>query len=128
MNIIDPAKAYVHSLEALVKKTACDWRRCPKCGQDDTIRYGTYTVHPWFLDGRHVVVVQRHRCSLCSRSGKTFTYSESSLYLVRGSWYAREVHRYSIDLWQHSRTLVRRGAEFVRSLLGRQERWLIWSA
>jgi hypothetical protein len=130
MNIIDRAKAYVHSLEALAKKTAWDWRKCPKCGQNDTMRYGTYTVHPWFLDGRHVVVVQRHKCNLCSgravAGGKTFTYSESSPYLVRGSWYAREVHRLGIDLWQHGRTSVRRGAEFVRSLLGHQERWLLW--
>jgi hypothetical protein len=57
---------------------------------------------------------------------KTFTYSEQSPYLVRGSWYAREVHRLGIDLWQHGRSSVRRASEFVRSLLGRQERWSIW--
>jgi hypothetical protein len=130
MNIIDRASAVVHSLESLAKKTAWDWRACPKCGHDDTIRYGTYTVHPWFLEGRRTVVVQRHKCNLCSGSalagGKTFTYSEQSPYLVRGSWYAREVHRYSIDLWQHGRSSVRRASEFVRSLLGHQERWRIW--
>lgn len=130
MNIVDRAKAFVHSLEALAKKTAWDWRACPKCGKDETIRHGTYTVHPWFLDGRREVVIQRHKCNLCSGSavagGKTFTYSEQSPYLVRGSWYAREVHRYSIDLWQHGRSSVRRASEFVRSLLGHQERWLIW--
>src|SRR5450756_1617198 len=67
------------------------------------MRYGTYTVHPWFLDGRRSVVIQRHRCNLCSgspaRGGKASTYSEQSPLLVRGSWYAREVHRLSIDLW-----------------------------
>lgn len=130
MNIIDKAKAFVHSLEALAKKTAWDWRACPRCGQDDTIKYGTYTVHPWFLDGRRTVVIQRHKCNVCSgravAGGKTFTYSEQSPYLVRGSWYAREVHRYSVDLWQHGRTSLRRGADFVRSLLGHQERWRIW--
>jgi hypothetical protein len=133
MNIIDKASAFVHSLEALAKKTAWDWRRCPKCGQDDTIRYGTYSVHPWFLDGRQEVVIQRHRCNVCSGSSgasgqgrKAFTYSERSPYLVRGSWYAREVHRYSVDLWQDGRTSVRRDAAFVRSLLGHQERWLFW--
>lgn len=121
MNIVDRAAAFVHSLEALSRRTAWDWRRCPRCGQDETIRYGTYTVHPWFLDGRREVVVQRHNCRSCRK-----TYSESSPYLVRGSWYAREVHRLSVDLWQHGRTSLRRGAEFVRSLLGRQERWRIW--
>lgn len=130
MNIVDRAKAFVHSLEALAKRTAWDWRACPKCGQDDTIKYGTYTTHPWFLDGRREVVIQRHKCNVCSGSavggGKTFTYSEQSPYLVRGSWYAREVHRLGIDLWQHGRSSVRRASEFVRSLLGRQERWLLW--
>lgn len=130
MNIVDRAAAFVHSLEVLSKRTVWDWRRCPKCGRDETIRYGSYSVHPWFLDGRCTVVIQRHKCNVCSghvvRGGRTFTYSEGSPYLVRGSWYAREVHRYSVDLWQHGRTSLRRGAEFVRSLLGRQERWHIW--
>ena len=121
MNIVDRAAAFVHSLEVLSRKKAWDWRCCPKCGQDDTTRYGTYTVHPWFLEGRREVVIQRHNCRVCRK-----TYSEASPYLVRGSWYAREVHRYSSDLWQHGRTSLRRGAEFVRSLLGHQERWLFW--
>ena len=47
MNIIDRAKAFVHSLETLAKRTIWDWRECPACGQTDTMRYGTYTVHPW---------------------------------------------------------------------------------
>jgi len=130
MNIIDRAKAFVHSLETLAKRTIWDWRECPACGQTDTMRYGTYTVHPWFLDGQRLIVVQRHKCNVCSgspaRRGKTFTYSEQSPLLVRGSWYAREVHRFSIDLWQHGRSSIRRSVEFVRSLLGRQERWLLW--
>lgn len=121
MNIVDKARAFVHSLDALAKKTAWDWRACPKCGQDDTIRHGTYSVHPWFLDGRHEVVIQRHYCRGCRK-----TYSEQSPYLVRGSWYAREVHRYGVDLYEHGRTSFRRASEFVRSLLGHQERWLIW--
>jgi hypothetical protein len=130
MNIIDHAKAFVHSLVTIAEKTAWDWRRCPACGQTETIRYGTYTVHPWFLDGQRLIVVQRHKCILCSgslaRDGRMFTYSEQSPLLVRGSWYAREVHRFSIDLWQHGRSSIRRSCEFVRSLLGRQERWLVW--
>jgi transposase-like protein len=121
MNIVDKARAFVHSLEALARKTSWDWRRCPRCGKDETIKHGTYTVHPWFLDGRREVVIQRHYCRDCRK-----TYSEQSPYLVRGSWYAREVHRYSVDLWQHGRTSLRRACEFVRSLVGHQERWLVW--
>ena len=134
MNIIERAETFVESLRELSKRTVWDWRHCPKCGDSDTIRYGTYTSHPWFLDGRRVVVIQRHKCNCCSGLGKTSTYSEQSAYLVRGSWYAREVHRYSVDpslrsgqvLWQHGRSSLRRTVEFVRSLLGRQERSLGW--
>ena len=121
MNIVDRAAAFVHSLEALAKRTSWDWRRCPKCGKDDTIKHGTYTVHPWFLDGRREVVIQRHYCRGCRK-----TYSEQSPYLVRGSWYAREVHRLGVDFWQHGRTSLRKASEFTRSLLGHQERWLLW--
>lgn len=46
--------------------------------------------------------------------------------LVRGGWYAREVRRLCVDKWLHGRVSLRRGAEFVRSLLGKQERWVIW--
>ena len=73
------------------------------------------------LDGRRVVVVQRHRCSVCGK-----TYSEQSELLVRGGWYTREVRRCAIDHWQHVGSSVRRTAEFFRSLLGHQERWLLW--
>ena len=65
--------------------------------------------------------VQRHRCNRCKR-----TYSEESAWLVRRSWYARDVHRCALDLWQHGGISLRRGAEFVRSIMGRQERWLKW--
>jgi hypothetical protein len=46
--------------------------------------------------------------------------------LVRGSWYAREVHRRAIDAWQHEGTSLRRAAAGLRSWLGRQERWQLW--
>jgi hypothetical protein len=73
------------------------------------------------LEGRRTVRVARHRCLRCRR-----TYSEPSALLVRGSWYAREVHRRAIDAWQHEGTSLRRVAEGLRSWLGRQERWLLW--
>ena len=120
------AKTFVQSLHQLAKRSAWDWRQCPKCGDTDTCKWGTYPRHPWFFFRRKTVVVQRHKCNRCSKDGKYSTYSELSPLLVRGSWYAREVHRFSIDLWQHVGTSLRRAAELARSLLGRQERWLIW--
>ncbi len=65
--------------------------------------------------------MQRHWCLACRRS-----YSEQSALLVRGSWYAREVHRAAVDHWQHGGLSLRRTAEFLRSWLGHQERWLQW--
>lgn len=126
MNIIERAKAFVQSLRELGGRSAWDWRRCPQCGDNDTVKHGAYKCRPWFLDGRRMVKVQRHKCNRCSSQGKIFTYSERSHLLIRGSWYAREVRRYSIDLWQHGRSSLRRSAEFVRSLVGRQERWQFW--
>lgn len=121
MHIIDRGRAFVQSLWKLITRSAWEWRRCPRCGSTDTWRWGTYSRHPWSFEGRQVVVVQRHRCLRCRR-----TYSEQSAYLVRGSWYAREVHRYAIDQWQHGRSSLRRTAEQTRSWLGRQERYLDW--
>ena len=126
MNIIERAKAFVQSLRELAGRSAWDWRRCPRCGDNDTVKHGAYARRPWFLTGRRTVKVQRHKCNRCSSQGGISTYSERSPLLIRGSWYAREVRRYSIDLWQHGRSSLRRTAELVRSLLGHQERWLLW--
>lgn len=120
-NIIDQAKAFVESLRALAARTVWDWRRCPRCGSTETCKHGHYVRRPWFFDGRRVVPVQRHRCLRCRR-----TYSEQSPLLVRGSWYAREVHRVAVDHWQHVGSSLRRTAEWLRSWLGRQERWQMW--
>jgi hypothetical protein len=67
-------------------------------------------------------MVQRHYCLSCQK-----TYSEGSALLVRGSWYGREVHRLALDFWQHGGCSYRRSAEFIRSFLGHQERWLLWN-
>jgi hypothetical protein len=80
-------------------------------------------VHPWTLEGRHEVCIQRHLCHSCKEKK---SYSEESPFLVRGSWYARDVHRFAVDHWQHVGSSLRRTAELVRSVLGRQERWLLW--
>ncbi len=67
------------------------------------------------------VRVQRHLCRACAKS-----YSEQSASLVRGSWYAREVHRASLDRWQRLGTSLRRTVEVLWSWLGRQERSRLW--
>ena len=121
MNIIQRGEHFVQSLRDLARRTIWDWHRCPHCGSTDTCRWSSYARHPWTLEGRQIVQVPRHRCNVCKR-----TYSEQSAFLVRRSWYARDVHRYTIDLWQHGGSSLRRVVEFVRSLLGRQERWLLW--
>ena len=86
-----------------------------------TIKNGSYLRQPWTFRGREPVWVQRHLCHACTKS-----YSEQSALLVRSSWYAREVHRSAVDHWQHGRMSLRRTAEFMRSWLGRQERWRLW--
>lgn len=121
MDIVERARAFVQSLRALAERAGWEWRRCPRCGDTLTCKNGSYRRRPWFFDGRREVRVQRHWCHGCRRS-----YSEHSALLVRGSWYAREVHRLAIDHWQHVGSSVRRTAEWVRSWLGRQERWQLW--
>jgi transposase-like protein len=121
MNIIERGQAFLQGLRELAGRTAWEWRRCPHCGDTLTRKHGSYWRHPWFLEGRQRVRIQRHWCHRCRR-----TYSEQSALLVRGSWYAREVHRCAIDHWQHLGTSVRRTAAVVRAWLGRQERWRLW--
>lgn len=121
MNIIERGQQFLQSLARLVNRRAWEWRRCPRCGDSLTCKWGSYQRHPWFFDGRKSVPVQRHWCHQCK-----ITYSEHSALLVGGSWYAREVHRYAIDHWQHVGSSSRRTAELVRSWLGRQERWKLW--
>ena len=121
MNIIDRGKAFVKSLRDLASRSVWDWRRCPTCGETDTCRYGTYETTPWFLDGRRTVRVQRHLCNRC-RS----TYSEQSPLRVRGSWYAREVHRAAIDYWQFGGSSLRRAVALLQAHINRDGRWLLW--
>ena len=97
MNIIERGREFVQSLRELVGRSAGDWRRCPHCGSTLTHKNGRYTRHPWLLGGQQAVRVQRHRCEQCRR-----TYSERSALLIRGSWYARDVHRLAVDYWQHA--------------------------
>ncbi len=121
MNIVERGRAFFQGLRALAERKAWEWRRCPRCGETETCKWGSYERRPWFLRGRETVRVQRHRCHGCER-----TYSEGSALLVRGGWYAREVRRSAIDHWQHLGVSTRRTAEVLRSWLGQQERWQIW--
>lgn len=121
MNIIKRGRAFLDALRGLNARTAWDWRRCPYCGQTDTWRHGSYRRHPWTLDGRQSIRVPRHWCVPCHRS-----YAEENPLLVRGSWYARDVHRAALDHWQHVGSSLRRTAEWLRSFLGKQERWLLF--
>jgi transposase-like protein len=121
MNIVERGRAFLQGLRALAERTVWEWRRCPRCGETETCKWGSYQRRPWFLSGRQTVRVQRHKCHGCGR-----TYSEGSALLVRGGWYAREVRRSAIDHWQHLGTSTRRTAEVLRSWLGKQERWQVW--
>jgi len=126
MNIIERGRVFVQSLRELAGRTVWDWQRCPACGSRLTIKNGSYTRRPWFFSGRQSVRVQRHLCHACAKS-----YAEQSALLVRGSWYSREVRRSAVDHWHdwqanRGRLSLRRTAEFLRSWLGRQERWRLW--
>ena len=131
MNIIERGKAFVQSLLSAASGTAWQWRRCPHWGSTLTSKWGSYKRHPWYLEGQREVVIPRHRCSDCGR-----TYSEERVQLRRRCWYAREVRRCALDSWLHLgssrrkasplRAQARRVAEWLRSWLGKQERYLLW--
>jgi hypothetical protein len=121
MNIIEQGKRFVQRLCGIGARSVWDWQRCPSCGYRQTCRYGFYQRRVWFIEGQRQIRVQRHYCYRCER-----TYSEQSPFLVRGSWYAREVHRQAIDHWQHVGSSLRRTAEWLRSCMGKQERWRLW--
>ena len=121
MNLIERGHAFLQGRRELAARRAWEWRRCPRCGESWTCKWGRYRRHPWTLTGRQTVWVQRHRCYWCQG-----TYAEQSAWLIRGSWYAREVHRCAIDHWQQLGTSVRRTAEVRRAWLGRHERWQRW--
>jgi transposase-like protein len=84
MNIIERGCRFVRWLRELNQRSVWDWRRCPRCGKDQTIKNGSYWRRPWTFEGRQGVRVQRHRCYACGRS-----YAEERAWLARGSWYGR---------------------------------------
>lgn len=118
--MIERGRQFVESLLGLAKKTEWDWRLCSNCGSRG-IMNGGYARRPWFLSGRVVVRVQRYLCKACNKS-----WSKNDPRLVPGSWYAREVHRFGVDLYIHFGTSYRRAVCLLRSLMGCQERWRLW--
>src|SRR3712207_1454475 len=54
------------------------------------------------------------------------TFTPALVMVERRCRYGRDVRRCAIDLWQHGGSSARRTAEWVRSLVGQQERWRIW--
>jgi len=121
MNIIERGKVFLQQLQELANRTVWDWKRCPHCSSQLTIKNGGYWRHPWGFEGRDCIRVQRHLCLACHH-----TYTETSPLLARGSWYYREVHRAAVDHWLHLGTSLRRTAEVLRSWIGHQERWHLW--
>ena len=119
MTIRERGRACRERWRRLAPRTAWDWRRCPSCGGTQTPRWGGYTRHPGTLAGRQTLRIQRPRCRVCQGS-----YAEDHPLLVRGSGDAREVHRAALDHWQPSGRRLRRTAEWLRSCIGKQDRWL----
>jgi transposase-like protein len=121
MNIIQRSRRFVEMLRSQARRSSREARVCVYCGSTYTIKYGCYYRHPWTLNGRQTVHVQRHRCSACGR-----TYKEEHAELVARSWYERAVHRCAVDWWVHGRSSLRRTADMLRSMMGHQERWWQW--
>lgn len=121
MHIVARARAFVESLRSLARRRDWAWRHCPACGSQHVYRHGSYMRRPWTLKGRITRPVQRYQCQDCLA-----TYSETFADLAPGRWYARSVQRYALDGWLHLGSSLRRVAEWVRSEVGKQERWQIW--
>ena len=120
MDIVSRARAFVQRLQSIARRRPGQ-RQCPHCGSRDIYAHGSYTRHPWTLKGRRTVEVACYCCQTC---GKTYSLPDADL--IRGSWYARSVHRCAMDQWLHMGASLRRVTEWLRSQMGRQERWQIW--
>ena len=121
VNIIERGQAFVERMRGLAQRSVWEWRCCPHCGSTWTSKSGGYYRHPWTMEGRRGVRIQRHRCAGCGQG-----YIEEQAWLVRGSWYDRAVHRMAVDGWVHGGSSLRRVAECIRSWIGHQERWWLW--
>ena len=121
MTIMERGRAFLQWVRGLAQRTPWDARQCPTCGGHDTWKHGSYRRRPWTLTGRQTVVMQRYWCRRCRR-----TFTPELAEVARRCRYGRDVRRCAIDLWQHGGSSMRRTAEWVRSVVGRQERWCLW--
>src|SRR5215216_4713622 len=121
MSIMERGRRFAQWLRGLAERTPWEERRCPTCRGHDSWKHGSYRRHPWTLAGRQAVRVQRYWCRRCRR-----TFTPALAAVERRRRYGRDVRRLAIDHWQHAGSSLRRTAELVRSLIGRQERWCIW--
>jgi transposase-like protein len=121
MSIISQAKSFVQWIEKIAHSPEIERRRCPICHGTHTHKHGTYVRRPWTIRGRRELHIQRYRCLDCQA-----TFSSPHPALIPGSWYARGVQRMALDLWLHLGTSLRRAAEWMRSLMGKQEHWQDW--
>jgi transposase-like protein len=121
MTIIERGRAFLQRMRGLARRTPWDERQCPRCQGHDTWKHGSYGRRPWTLTGRQTLQMQRYWCRRCRR-----TFTPDLALVGRRCWYGRDVRRCAIDLWQHGGSSLRRTAEWVRSLVGQQERWQLW--
>jgi transposase-like protein len=121
MNIIERGRRYLQGLRGHAQRTPWDERQCPSCQGHDTWKHGTYQRVVHTLTGPVTVPMQRYVCRPCHR---TFTPAQPTV--APRHRYGRDVQRFAIDHRVHDGSSVRRTAELVRSLLGRQERWWQW--
>ena len=121
MHIVERGRRWLQSLRRLAQRTPFDERQCPYCGQHSGWKHDTYQRHPWTLAGRQTLTVQRYWCAPCRR-----TFVPASAVVAPRRWYGREVQRAAIDHCWYVGSSLRRTATWLRSLLGRQERWHLW--
>ena len=121
MHIMDRARAFVESLRRIAQRSEHDQRCCPLCNSPGAIKHGFRTRNLYTLEGRIEMRIQRYLCNTCDSS-----YSEVHPDVIPGSWYARSVQRWAIDQWMHTGSSFRRVAEWIRSVVGKQERWQFW--
>lgn len=121
MHIVARARQFVESLRVLLHRSEAERRRCPVCGSSRVHRHGSYTRRPYTLHGRLTLSVQRYRCQACRA-----THADAHPDLPPGAHYSRSVRRCAIDQYLHTRSSLRRVAEWLRSQIGQQERWAHW--
>lgn len=121
MGIVARARAFVESIHAIVRRSETERRRCPACGSSWVYRHGRYCRRAVTLGGRQSIAIQRYRCQECGA-----THSDAHPDLIPGGHYSRSVRRCAIDQWLHTGSSLRRVAEWMRSSIGHQERWLLW--